>query len=36
MLSFMFAGIPLIITVIIAFLYYKLDVEKVNQQLKSI
>jgi len=35
MLSFMLAGIPLIITVIIAFLYYRLDVEKVNQQLKS-
>ena len=35
MLSFMFAGIPLIITVIILILYYKLDVEKVNQKLRS-
>lgn len=35
MLSFMFAGIPLIITVIIVVLYYKLDVEKVNQKLKQ-
>ena len=35
MLSFMFAGIPLIITVIILILYYKLDVEKANQKLRS-
>lgn len=35
MLSFMFAGIPLIVTVIILILYYKLDVEKVNQKLRS-
>ena len=35
MLSFMFAGIPLIITVIILILYYKLDVEKVNRKLRS-
>ncbi|UMZ00314.1 MFS transporter [Roseburia rectibacter] len=35
MLAFMFAGIPLIITVVIVFLYYKLDVEKVNQKLRS-
>ena len=33
--SFMFAGIPLIITVIILILYHKLDVEKVNQKLRS-
>ena len=35
MLTFMFAGIPLIITAIIVFIYYKMDVEKVNRQLRE-
>ena len=35
MLTFMFAGIPLIITAIIIFIYYKMDVEKVNRQLRE-
>lgn len=35
MLTFMFAGIPLIITAIVIFLYLKLDVEKVNKKLRT-
>lgn len=35
MLTFMFAGIPLIITAIVIFLYFKLDVEKVNKKLRT-
>ena len=35
MLTFMFAGIPLIITAFIVFIYYKMDVEKVNRQLRE-
>lgn len=35
MLTFMFAGIPVIITVIIVFIYFKLDVEKENIQLRA-
>lgn len=35
MLTFMFAGIPVIITVIIVFIYFKLDVEKVNAKIRA-
>ena len=36
MLTFMFAGIPLIITAIVIFIYFKLDVEKVNKSLREV
>ena len=35
MLTFMFAGVPLIITAIIILIYWKLDVEKVNKELRA-
>ena len=35
MLTFMFAGVPVIITAIIVFIYYKLDVETVNKKLRA-
>lgn len=35
MLTFMFAGIPVIITAVIAFIYFKLDVEKANARLRA-
>lgn len=35
MLTFMFAGVPVIITAIVLFIYYKLDVEKANAKLRS-
>lgn len=33
--TFMFAGIPVIITIIIVFIYFKLDVEKVNVKMRA-
>lgn len=35
MLTFMFAGIPVIITAIIVFIYFKIDVEKANTKLRA-
>ena len=35
MLTFMIAGVPLIITAIVIFIYLRLDVEKVNQKLRG-
>ncbi len=35
MLTFMFAGIPLIITALIIYIYFKLDVERVNKELAA-
>lgn len=35
MLTFMFAGIPVIITLIIIFIYYKMDVEKANEKMRT-
>lgn len=34
MLTFMFAGIPVIITVIVVLIYFKMDVEKANETLR--
>ncbi len=35
MLTFMFAGVLVIITMIVVFIYYKLDVENVNKKLRA-
>lgn len=35
MLTFMFAGIPVLITALIVFIYFKLDVEKANTKLRA-
>ncbi len=35
MLTFMFAGVPVIITAIVVFIYYRLDVETANKKLRA-
>lgn len=35
MLTFLFAGIPVLITALIVFIYFKLDVEKANTRLRA-
>ena len=35
MLTFMVAGVPLIITAVVIFIYFRLDVEKANQELRK-
>lgn len=35
MITFMFAGIPIIVTALVVVIYYLLDVEKVNQKLRE-
>lgn len=35
MLTFMFAGIPIIITAVILFIYFKMDVETVNEKMRE-